>query len=192
MIKCFRKGGKTCPAVSGENQYHAVMGTKKCFAVCPSDTAMALTALGATLTVAGGKDTRTLPVEDFYTPLGNALTPGEMITAINIPKPSPVARQSFLKFTLRKPIDFAIVSVALIITLDQGICADACIVLGAVAPAPVRALKAEEYLKGKELSEETAAEAAELALAGAKPLSKNAYKLEIAKTLVKRVVKGLV
>ncbi|RJX28501.1 MAG: xanthine dehydrogenase family protein subunit M [Dethiobacter sp.] len=190
MIKCFRKGGKICPAVSGENQYHAVMGAKKCFAVCPSDTAIALTALGATFTAAGAEGMCNISVEEFYTPLGNVLTPGEMITAIYIPKPSPVAGQNFLKFTLRKPIDFAIVSVASIITLDQGICTGARIVLGAVAPTPVRALKAEEFLKGKELSEVTAAEAAELALAEAKPLSKNAYKLEIAKTLVKRVVRG--
>ncbi len=191
MIKCFRKGGKTCPAVSGENQYHAIMGAKKCFAVCPSDTAIALIALGATLTIAGAEGTRTLPVEEFYTPLGSVLNSGEMIAAIYIPKPSSVAGQRFLKFTLRKPIDFAIVSVASIITHDQGVCFDARIVLGAVAPTPVRALKAEEFLKGKELSEEIAAEAAGLAMAEAKPLSKNAYKLEIAKTLVKRLVMGL-
>lgn len=188
MIECFRKGGKTCPAVPGENQYHAVIGAKKCFAVCPSDTAVALTALGAVLTIAGAKGTRTLPVEDFYTPLGHVLTSDEMITAIHIPKPSPAARQTFLKFTLRKPIDFAIVSVASIITLYQGICTGARIVLGAVAPTPVRAHKVEEFLIGKELSEDIAAEAAELTLAGAKPLAKNAYKVEIAKTLVKRVV----
>ncbi|MCL6477935.1 MAG: xanthine dehydrogenase family protein subunit M [Peptococcaceae bacterium] len=190
MIKCFRKGGKVCPAVSGENQYHAVMGAKKCYAVCPSDTAVALAALGATLAIAGAKGARTLPVEEFYTHWGNILTPGEMITAVHIPKPSPAARQNFLKFTLRKPIDFAIVSVASIITLDQGICTGARVVLGAVAPTPVRALQAEEFLQGKELSEETAAEAARLALAGARPLSKNEYKLEIAKTLVKRAVMG--
>ncbi len=190
-IKCFRKGGKSCPAVSGENQYHAVLGAKKCYAVCPSDTAMALAALGATLSIAGAKGPRTLPVEEFYTPLGNILAPGEMITAIHFPKPSPAARQVFHKFTLRKPIDFAIVSVASIITLDQGICTGARIVLGAVAPTPVRALGAEEFLKGKELSEETAKEAAELALAGAKPLSKNAYKIEIAKALVKRAINGI-
>ncbi|MDO9534629.1 MAG: xanthine dehydrogenase family protein subunit M [Bacillota bacterium] len=190
MIDCFRKGGKRCPAVSGENQYHALMGAKQCFAVCPSDTAIALTALGATFTAVGAESIRTLPVNEFYTPLGNVLTPGEMITAIYIPKPSPVAGQKFLKFTLRKPIDFAIVSVASIITLDQGICTGARIVLGAVAHTPVRVLKAEEFLKGKELSEEIVAEAAEFALAKAKPLSKNAYKLEIAKTLVKRAVRG--
>lgn len=192
MIDCFRKGGKVCPAPSGENQYHAVMGAKRCFAVCPSDTAVALTALGARVSAAGPEGARNIPVEEFYTPLGNVLAPGEMITEICIPKPSPAAGQKFLKFTLRKPIDFAVVSVAVLITFDRKICSDARIVLGAVASAPVRAFKAEEYLQGKELSEENTAEAAEIALAGAKPLAKNAYKVEIAKTLVKRAVTAAV
>ncbi len=191
MITCWRKGGNTCPAVAGENRYHAIMGAKKCQAVCPSDTAVALTALGATLTIAGAQGTRMLPVAEFFLPLGNALASDEMITAIYIPKPDPSARQVFLKFTLRKPIDFAVVSVAALITVDQGgTCTEARIVLGAVAPAPVRALPAEEFLRGKRLSEEVAEEAARLALVGAKPLSKNGYKLEIIKTLVKRAVKG--
>ncbi|MCL2337783.1 MAG: xanthine dehydrogenase family protein subunit M [Firmicutes bacterium] len=190
MIQCLRKGGKTCPAVVGENQYHAIMGAKKCFAVSPSDTAVALTALDATVTLAGGSGTRTLPVEELYTPLGNVLNPDELVTAIYIPKPAPAAKQNFIKFTLRKPIDFAIVSVASLTTLEQGICTAARIVLGAVAYTPVRAREAEKFLTGKELTEETASEAAELALAGAKPLAKNAYKLEIAKTLVKRALLG--
>ena len=191
MIDCFRKGGKVCPAASGENQYHAVMGAKRCFAVCPSDTAVALTALGARVSAAGPEGPRNIPVEEFYTPLGMHSAPGEMITEICIPKPSPAAGQKFLKFTLRKPIDFAVVSVAVLITLDRKICAmPAC--TGAVASAPVRAFKAEEYLQGKELSEENTAEAAEIALAGAKPLAKNAYKVEIAKTLVKRAVTAAV
>lgn len=120
--------------------------------------------------------------------MGNVLTPDELLTVIHIPKPAPECKQTYLKFTLRKPIDFAIVSAAALITLQQGICTEASIVLGAVAPTPVRALRAEEFLKGQNLSEEIVAEAAELALAEAKPLSKNAYKLEIAKTLLKRVV----
>jgi len=189
MITCFRKGGKTCPAVAGENQYHAIMGAMKCFAVCPSDMAVVLTALGATLIIAGTKGTRHVPVEEFYTPLGNVLSPDEMITAIRIPKPSPAAGQNFYKFTLRKPIDFAIVSAASIITMENRICTNARIVLGAIAPTPVRALGTEEFLIGKELSGKTVDKAATLALAGAKPLAKNAYKLEVAKTLVKRVVK---
>ncbi|MGQ9825422.1 MAG: FAD binding domain-containing protein, partial [Desulfotomaculales bacterium] len=74
--------------------------------------------------------------------------------------------------------------------LEKGRCKDARLVLGAVAPTPVCALQAEEFLKGKELSAETAEKAAELALAGARPLSKNAHKVEIAKALVKRALLG--
>lgn len=188
MINCFRKGGKTCPAAAGENQYHAIMGAKKCFAVCPSDTAVALTALGAQLTATGAAGTRQIPVEKFYTNLGNALGPDEMITAIDIPKPAHSAGQVFLKFTIRKPIDFALVSVASIIAMDEGVCASARIVLGAVAPTPVRALQAEEFLIGKKLSPEIAAQAADIALSGVKPLAKNAYKVQIAKTVVKRAI----
>ena len=190
MIDCFRKGGKVCPAASGENQYHAVMGAKRCFAVCPSDTAVALTALGARVSAAGPEGARNIPVEEFYTPLGNVLAPGEMITEICIPKPSPAAGQKFLKFTLRKPIDFAVVSVAVLITLDRKICCDARIMLGRLRSAPVRAFKAEGICR-KELSEENTAEAAESPWPG-KTLAKNAYKVEIAKTLVKRAVTAAV
>lgn len=190
MISCFRKGGQNCPAVVGENRYHAILGAKKCFAICPSDIAVVLTALEAKLTISGVGDTRTLPVEKFYTNMGNVLNPAEMITVIQIPQPSAAARQTFRKFTLRKPIDFALVSAASLINHEQGICTRARIVLGAVTYTPVRALAAEEFLQGKELTEETAAKAAELALAGARPLAKNAYKVEIAKAMVKRVVMG--
>jgi len=98
------------------------------------------------------------------------------------------ARQAFLKFTLRKPVDFAIVSVATVITVNGGVCTDARIALGAVAAGPVRATKAEKILVGSPVDEKAATDAAEAALAGAKPLSMNAYKIEIAKTLVKRSI----
>ena len=94
-------------------------------------------------------------------------------------------------FTLRRPIDFAIVSVASLINLDHGVCTDAHIVLGAVAPTPVRFVEVEEFLKGKPISEETAAQAGQLALVRAKPLSQNVYKVDIAKSLVKRAVSSL-
>lgn len=188
LITCFRKGGASCPAVAGDNRYHAIMGAKKCHAVCPSDTAVALTTLGATLTITGVHGTRTIPVEEFFTPLANVLAPDEMMTTISIPHPPGPARQLFQKFTLRKPIDFAVVSAASLITVEQGICTSARIVLGAIAPAPVRALQAEEFLLGKSLSLETAAAAAELALLEAKPLARNSYKVEIAKALVERLL----
>ena len=81
-------------------------------------------------------------------------------------------------------------SVASVLTVDNGVCKDARIVLGAVAPEPVRARNAEEAIKGRTIDEDIAAEAAKHALAGASPLKMNGYKVEIAKTLVKRAILG--
>ena len=89
---------------------------------------------------------------------------------------------------METPIDFAIVSVASVLTLEENRCIDARIVLGAMGPGPVRASDAETILIGKPVTRETAAAAAEAALAGAKPLSKNAYKVEVAKVLVERAI----
>ena len=96
-----------------------------------------------------------------------------------------------MKFTLRKPIDFAVVSVASIITAKNGICSDARIALGAVAPAPMRAREAELAIKGKSINEKSAAEAAQAALAAVLPLTMNQYKVDIARTLIKRSILGI-
>lgn len=187
-VGCLRKGNGPCLAVKGDNRYHAIIGGRKCFAVCPSDTATALAALDAQVTIAGPKGERKVLVADFYHPLHNVLAQDEMVTEIEIPKNNEKARQMFIKFTLRNPVDFAVVSVASVITLEGGICRDARIVLGAVAPGPVRVRKAEEYLMGRPLDRESAVHAAELAVFGARPLSTNAYKVEIAKALVERAI----
>jgi xanthine dehydrogenase YagS FAD-binding subunit len=189
-VMCLRKRSGTCLAVKGDNRYHAIMGGRKCFAVCPSDTATALAALDARMTIASPRGERNIAVTDFYSPLGNALKKDEMIREIEIPLRRGSAQQTFLKFTLRKPIDFAIVSVASVITMEKEECRNARIVLGAVAPGPVRAKAAEEMMIGRPINEDLAAEVAEKALASAKPLSKNAYKIEIAKVLVKRAITG--
>ena len=160
-----------------------------CLAVGPSDIGVALVALDATIVTTG----RTVDAESFFSTNATEATvldSDELITEIRIPKPLEGARQSYLKFTLREPVDFAIVSVASLITMKNGLCDKARIALGAVAPAPVRAFAAEEVLKGKPISEALAAEAAEAALAEAKSLSMNAYKIEIAKVLVKRAILG--
>ncbi|MEW6424631.1 MAG: FAD binding domain-containing protein [Bacillota bacterium] len=187
-IQCARKGGSTCLAVTGDNRYNAIMGGKRCFAVCPSDTAVALAALNATIRIAGPEGERSVAITDFFSPMGNALKPDEMVLEINVPRITYPAKQKFLKFTLRKPIDFAIVSVATFITVKEGICTDARIALGAVAPGPVRAYKAEKVLKGRRIDHDAASEAAKEAVANAKPLSNNADKIEIAKTLVKMAI----
>ena len=85
-VQCFRKGNGPCLAVKGDNRYHAIIGGKKCFSVCPSDTAIALAALDAKIYSAGLKGERSVAVEDFYNPLGNALKPGEMVKEIEIPR----------------------------------------------------------------------------------------------------------
>ncbi len=202
-IVCLRKGGKFCSALAGDNRYHSIFGAagladtsaklgrvrKGCFAVNPSDIAIALVALDARIVTTK----RDLPAEAFFKATANSstvLNEDELIKEIQIPKPPAGSRQRYDKFTLRKPIDFAIVSVASVLTFDNGLCKDARIVLGAVAPEPVRARKAEELIKGKTIDEDIATEAATRALAGASPLKMNGYKVEIAKVLVKRAVLG--
>lgn len=189
-ISCLRKGSGPCLAVKGDNRYHAIMGGKRCFAVCPSDTAVALAALDGHIIVVGPEGERRIAVTDFFAPLANNLEPGEMVREIEVSRVAGPARQTFLKFTLRKPVDFAIVSVASVITVQGGVCTDARIALGAVAPGPVRAKAAEEALIGRRIGEAAAGAVAEAALAGARPLSMNSYKIEIAKTLVKRAILG--
>ena len=125
---------------------------------------------------------------DFYHPLGNALAPDEIITEIRIPRLPAENRQVFIKYRVRESIDFAIVSVGVVMVFKEGACSFVRIVLGAVAPGPHRALRAEAFLAGKALNRETIEAAAELAVAGAVPLSRNAYKIEIARTLIKRAL----
>jgi xanthine dehydrogenase YagS FAD-binding subunit len=198
-IKCLRKGGKTCNALAGDNRYHSIFGAapapensnvgRGCVAVGPSDLAIALVALDAKIVTSG----RTLPAQEFFaatTVSTTVLQFDELIKEVQIPKPPKGARQRFLKFTLRKPIDFAIVSVASVLTVTDGVCSDARIVLGAVAPSPVRATAAEDAIKGNPISEAMAVEAAAAALASAKPLSMNRYKVDVARTLMKRSILG--
>ena len=158
-----------------------------CLAVNPSDIGIALTALDAKIITSK----RMVDTQTFFTAdatKSTLLDPDEVVTEIQIPKPQEGAQQKYLKFTLRTPIDFPIVSVASVITTERGVCVDARIALGAVAPEPVRARAAEEMIIGQPIDEHRAAQAAEQAVAGTHPLSKNAYKVEIAKTLVKRAI----
>jgi len=187
-LGCARKGNGPCLAVTGDNRYHAIMGGKKCFAVCPSDTAVALAALNAQVKITGRAGERGIAVTEFFNPMGNSLGRGEMVNEIEVPRMAGRAQQTFLKFTLRRPIDFAIVSVASVMAVEKGLCTDVRIALGGVAAGPVRAKSAESLIIGSAIDEAVATTAAEKALAGAKPLGNNAYKVEIAKTLVKRAL----
>jgi NADPH-dependent glutamate synthase beta subunit-like oxidoreductase len=158
-----------------------------CLAVEPSDIAVALVALDASIITTK----RSVPAHTFFNATAtrsNILEADELIKEVVIPRPMAGSIQRYEKFTLRKPIDFAIVSVASVMTIDKGVCKDARIVLGAVAPEPLRAKTAEEFLQGRFVDEKTAADAGKLALEGVVLLNQNAYKVEIAKTLVKRTL----
>jgi CO/xanthine dehydrogenase FAD-binding subunit len=178
--------------VSGASVDHIETEASRCFncgclAVEPSDIAVALVALDASIITTR----RSVPAHTFFKATAtssNILETDELIKEVVIPKPAAGSIQRYEKFTLRKPIDFAIVSVASVMTVDKGVCKDARIVLGAVAPEPLRAKTAEEFLKGQSIDDVTAGKAGKLALEGAVLLNQNAYKVEIAKTLVKRTL----
>jgi xanthine dehydrogenase YagS FAD-binding subunit len=138
-----------------------------------------------------GKGGRLIPVDQFYTTYGNKLNESEMISSIQIPRVEPRAKQRFIKFRMRNTIDFAIVSVAAMITKDnQGAVSDARIVLGGISSAPMRAIEAEKLLMGERVTEHLALKAGETSTANLQPLSKNAYKIPIVQALVKRALMG--
>jgi NADPH-dependent glutamate synthase beta subunit-like oxidoreductase/CO/xanthine dehydrogenase FAD-binding subunit len=159
-----------------------------CVSVNASDIGVALVALDAKVTIASPSGTSTIPIGEFFGTLGNSLESDEMVTGIHIPRPQEGARQIFLKHRVREAVDFAIVSVASVIVERDGKCEDARIVLGAVAPVPFRAVEAERAIKGRPIDRSQAEAAAEAAVGGAVPLSQNAYKVAITKSLLTRAL----
>jgi NADPH-dependent glutamate synthase beta subunit-like oxidoreductase len=162
-----------------------------CVSVNASDTGVALEALNARVKIVGARGTRTIPVAEFFGSFPNALEEGDIVTEIQVPALRDGARQTFVKFRLREAIDFALVSVASVVSIENGICQDAHIVLGAVAPRPLRATAAEKVLVGRALDDKQAAAAAEAALEDALPLEKNSYKIPIAREMVQRAILNL-
>ncbi len=187
-IICKRKDSHSiCQAVAGDNRYHSIMDTGKCVAVCPSDIAVALSSLDATVQVTGPLGSRLFNVVELYTTFGNSLKAGEIISEIQIPECSG-SKQKFIKFALRTPVDFAIASVASVIKFNGSLVQDVCIYLGAVAYRPARATIAENIARGKCIDEKIAREAADAQVAVMRPLSRNSYKLEISRSLIKQAL----
>ena len=182
-FNCIRKGGTTCYAMAGDNRYHSILGAvNKCIAVHPSDVAPALIALNAKIVTTA----RTIEAENFFdvkVPSNTVLAPGEIITEIRVPTPPAGAKSAFLKFAIRKSIDFPIVNCAVMVGGGAPR-----IALNAVGPKPYRAVKAEAAIAGKAINEATAEAAGAAAMEDAKPLPATKYKVQIAKTLVKRAL----
>lgn len=195
-VICLKKGGSECYAAKGENKYNAIFGGGPSYIVHPSDLAPMLVALGASVSVVGADGKRVIPIDKFFTLPSdgnirreNVLKNEDIITQIQVPASPVAARSTYLKFKERESMDFALASVAAAVQLGANkSIAQARVVLGGVAPIPWRAPQAEQFLVGKTLSADVLAEAARLALQGAQPLEKNAYKVPLAQTLVRRAL----
>jgi xanthine dehydrogenase YagS FAD-binding subunit len=195
-FRCLRKGGGHCFAIHGENQYHAIFNNMPCAIVHPSTAATALVALGATVEVSGANGAaRNLLLENFFVPVErdmqreNDLGPHEILTAVRLPKLAASVRMAYIKQGEKDSFDWPLADVAAVLDVDSGgICQHASLILGAAAPVPYRAGRAEAALTGKRIDDATARQAARAALDGATPLSKNAYKLPLFETLVRRAI----
>ena len=191
-----REPGTGCGAREGLNRMHAIFGwSEKCVATYPGDMANALYALEAAVRVrdAGGRE-RTIPIGEFHRLPGdtpekdNNLQHGELIVAIDLPQSNFAKNSYYLKVRDRASYAFALVAVAAALELDGGTIRQARVVLGGVAHRPWRSTEAEAALAGKPASEESFRRAAEAALAGAKPLAHNSYKVELGKRAVVRAL----
>jgi xanthine dehydrogenase YagS FAD-binding subunit len=193
---CFRKGGNNCYAPGGENRYHAVLGGANCYMVYPSDLAPALIALNARVEIAGSKGNRMVPVEEFYiSPEKNilketVLSPQELVVAVEIPTPGAMAKGIYLKLKEREAFDFAIVSVAVNLSLKNNLVDQARIAFGGLAPFPLRAAKAEAALKAKMVKDAIPAACKECT-DGTEPLSQNGYKVDAAKGILEEALISL-
>jgi xanthine dehydrogenase YagS FAD-binding subunit len=201
-LKCWRAGGETCFATlegADNRYYHSVMGGADCYAVHPSDLAVALEALDASVVVAGPYGTKTMLLDDFLPGnvwVGNllqshVLSQTELLTAVQVPPPPTGARYTYVKSRIRNAMDFAIASVAVRMSVEEGVVQDSRVVFGGIATSPYRDLKAQGELNGASLSSALPEAVAAVALAGATPLQNNAYKLDVAKGLLKEAILNL-
>ena len=194
--RCMRKGGQVCFAFAGENQYHAIFGQSGCAIVHPSTPATALAALDARVELLGAHaQKRVVALEDFFLlpeqdiERENDLKPGEILAAVLLPALKQGARSAYIRQGELESFDWPLADVAVVLDMQLGdVCERAAVVLGAAAPVPYRARQAEAFLAGKRISGDAAQGAARAALAGAMPLSGNAYKLPIFEALVRRAI----
>jgi xanthine dehydrogenase YagS FAD-binding subunit len=193
---CYKKGGSRCFAVDGENQYHAIFGNEgPSHIVHPSSLAVPAVAYGARFRVVGPSGEREISAAEYFTlPTlqnvlkENVLADDELLTHVILPPPGNVKTGHYeVRYKQSRDWPLAFTTVVLVMNANNTI-RSARVVLGAVAPVPWRSEDAERALVGKPLNAETAAVAGEAAVRAAKPMSGNAYKVQIAKTAVKRAV----
>ncbi|MEV7996352.1 xanthine dehydrogenase family protein subunit M [Streptomyces sp. NPDC086077] len=191
-----RDPGSGCSAIGGFNRIHAILGASdSCIATHPSDMAVAMTALDAEVELVDAEQTvRRVALSDFYrlpgdTPhIENELRPGEMITAVVLPPPPP-GRQKYRKVRDRASYEFALVSVAaLVSTTDEGMISEVRVAFGGVAHKPWRSVEAEAALIGRPAAMATYRAAAEEAMRDAVGQGHNDFKIDLARRTLCRTL----
>jgi xanthine dehydrogenase YagS FAD-binding subunit len=194
-----REPGSGCPARDGYHRSMAILGTSEaCIATHPSDLAVPLAALGASVHVLGPQGERDIPLLDFYRLPGDepqretVLEHGELITAIEVPGLPFATCSRYRKVRDRASYAFALVSLAAAVDVDQGMIRDVRLAFGGLATIPWRAQKAEAVLRGAPATEASFVQAAEAELADARPLRENAFKMQLARNVLVRTLQELV
>jgi len=196
-FNCFKNGGSICYSAAGENQFHAIFGGGPSYIVHPSDTAPALVALGASFRVVGPAGERTIPAAEFFVlptvnpACENVLHDDEVLVSVVVPAPPAGARSTYHKVMDREAWTHAVVSAAIVVEVNGGVCRSSRVVLGGVAPIPWRLPDVERMLEGQRITPELAKRAGEAAVAGARPLAKNRYKVPLTAAVVKRTLESL-
>jgi xanthine dehydrogenase YagS FAD-binding subunit len=194
--KCVKKGGELCYAVAGENRYHVLFGGGPAYPPHPSNAAVPLVAYGASFVLDGEKGPRTVPAGEFFVlpakdpTRENVLQPGEVLLEIRVPGTAGW-KSAYYEVRERAAFDWPLVSAAIAIRAEGGLVKDARVVLGQVATIPWRSAAAEKALVGKRVDAASAEAAGKAAVAGAEPMTDNAYKVDLVTTLVRRTVASL-
>ncbi len=194
-FNCYKKGGNRCFSPAGENQFHAIFGNNgPSHIVHPSSLAVPFTAYGATFRLARASGEREVSAAEYFTMptlrnvlKENVLADDELLTHVILPAPGNV-RSGHYEVRYKTSHDWPLAFATVVLAMSGTTVQSARVVLGAVAPTPWRSEDAEHALVGKPLSEESATEAGAAAVRAAQPMSRNGYKIQIAKTAVKRAI----
>jgi xanthine dehydrogenase YagS FAD-binding subunit len=193
-----RDPGSGCSALEGFSRSHAVLGTSdRCVATHPSDLAVALAALDATVVVLGPAGERRVPMADLHRLPGDeperdtTLRHGDLVTAVEVPALPFVRRSAYRKVRDRASYAFALVSVAAALDVEDGTVRDVRLALGGVAHKPWRASVAEERLRGGPATEEAFRAAATAELEAARPLPGNGFKVPLARSTITATLRDL-
>jgi xanthine dehydrogenase YagS FAD-binding subunit len=194
---CYRAGGNTCyaSAPGALNREHAIFEANRCVAVSPSDISTALVALGAQIEIRSSRGARTVAAENFF--IGPAtditrmsvLQASDILTGVVVGSTWSEKPYYFEKVSDRQSWDFALANVAAVLDMNGQTVRGARIVVGGVAARPLRMKRAEAIVTGRSIDEATLQEAGDAAVAGARPLTYNAYKVALTRNLVKRAIR---